>query len=283
MEFIQQLRKITKDTGIPLIFDEIITGFRLHPRGAQAWYNVEADICCYGKVVGGGMPIGIVAGKSEYMDALDGGMWQYGDDSFPEAGVTYFAGTFIRHPMALVAVKAVLEKLNQEGPALQADITRRTAIFSEQINRHYHRLGVPLEITYFGSVILPRFYGNPDFEGLFYHHLRYNGVHIWEGRPGFLTTSHSDDDMQTMIDAFVKTAETLIEKGFFPEALDRDSENYDWTPAQREIWLVLNKGDDAIGAYNEQIIFEFNEELDQRLLEGIDPGRVLMLGNSGGA
>jgi amino acid adenylation domain-containing protein len=266
-EFIQQLRTITREAGIPMIFDEIITGFRLHPKGAQAWYDVEADICCYGKVVGGGMPIGVVAGKAEYMDALDGGPWQYGDDSFPEAGVTYFAGTFIRHPLAIAAVNAVMLKLKHDGPALQENLSRRTAIFAEEVNRHFHRLGVPVEITYFGSVILPRFYGNPDFEGLFYHHLRFNGIHIWEGRPGFLTTAHTDQDMQTMVDGFVKAAQTLIEKGFFPEAGGRQPENYPWTAPQREIWAVLNHGDAAIGAYNEQIIFEIEAPIDHRVLE----------------
>ncbi len=267
MEFVQQVRKITQDTGIPMIFDEIITGFRLHNKGAQAWYDVEADICCYGKVVGGGMPIGIIAGKSEYMDALDGGMWQYGDDSFPEAGVTYFAGTFIRHPLALVAVKAVLEKLKAEGSALQAAVTRRAAVFAEEVNRHFHRLGVPIEITYFASVILPRFYGNPDFEGLFYHHLRYQGIHIWEGRPGFLTTEHSDADIRIMIEGFVRAAEILLEKGFFPEAEQRKAQVFPWTRPQSEIWLTLKMGVGASSAYNEQIIFDLAGELDQQVLE----------------
>ncbi len=266
-EFVQQVRTITREAGVPMIFDEIITGFRLHNKGAQAWYDVEADICCYGKVVGGGMPIGIIAGKSEYMDALDGGMWQYGDDSFPEAGVTYFAGTFIRHPLALVAVKAVLDKLKAEGSQLQAAVTRRAALFAEEVNRHFHRLGVPVEVTYFASVILPRFYGNPDYEGLFYHQLRYHGIHIWEGRPGFLTTAHSDADIQQMVDAFAKAGETLIANGFFPESQQRQPEVRPWTPPQQEIWLTLMMGDAAGSAYNEQIIFDFAGPLDQQVLE----------------
>ena len=70
-------------------------------------------------MVGGGLPIGILAGSAEFMDALDGGMWQYGDDSFPETGVTFFAGTFVRHPLALAADHAVLKHLKETGPALQ--------------------------------------------------------------------------------------------------------------------------------------------------------------------
>ena len=102
-----------------LIFDEMITGFRLHPGGAQAWFDVQADLVTYGKVVGGGMPIGIVGGKAALMDALDGGMWNYGDNSFPEVGVTYFAGTFVRHPLALAASLSVSHHLRDSGPELQ--------------------------------------------------------------------------------------------------------------------------------------------------------------------
>ena len=116
-EFLQQLRDFTEEAGIALIFDEIVTGFRIHPGGAQAHFGIKADIATYGKIVGGGLPIGVIAGKSQYMDALDGGFWQFGDDSVPEVGVTYFAGTFVRHPLALAAAKAVLQHLKQSGPA----------------------------------------------------------------------------------------------------------------------------------------------------------------------
>ncbi len=102
------MRRLTQKSGTALIFDEVVTGFRSHPGGAQAWFDVRADIATYGKVVGGGMPIGIIAGRAEYMDAFDGGIWQYGDDSIPEAGVTFFAGTFVRHPVAMAAALAVL-------------------------------------------------------------------------------------------------------------------------------------------------------------------------------
>ncbi len=97
-----------------------MTGFRVHPGGVQALFGIRADLATYGKVVGGGMPIGILAGRAAFMDALDGGMWQYGDDSFPETGVTFFAGTFVRHPLALAAAHAVLKHLKQEGPRVAA-------------------------------------------------------------------------------------------------------------------------------------------------------------------
>jgi glutamate-1-semialdehyde aminotransferase len=58
------LRQLTQAAGIALIFDEVLTGFRIHPGGAQAWFGIEADLATYGKIVGGGLPIGVVAGKA---------------------------------------------------------------------------------------------------------------------------------------------------------------------------------------------------------------------------
>ncbi len=104
-EFLRELRKMTEKAGTALIFDEVITGFRVHPGGAQALFGIAADLATYGKVLGGGLPLGVVAGKRAFMDALDGGAWRFGDDSFPETGVTFFAGTFVRHPLAMAAAR----------------------------------------------------------------------------------------------------------------------------------------------------------------------------------
>ncbi|HZX68207.1 MAG TPA: aminotransferase class III-fold pyridoxal phosphate-dependent enzyme, partial [Candidatus Elarobacter sp.] len=82
--FLTEVRAITERAGTALIFDEVVTGFRVDPGGMQAVMGIRADLVTYGKVVGGGLPIGILAGKAKFMDALDGGMWSYGDDSFPQ-------------------------------------------------------------------------------------------------------------------------------------------------------------------------------------------------------
>ena len=87
-EFLEELRKITQENGTVMIMDEMITGFRIHQGGVQAYFNIKADIVTYGKIVGGGMPIGIVAGSSKYLDAVDGGVWQYGDQSYPGKDIT---------------------------------------------------------------------------------------------------------------------------------------------------------------------------------------------------
>ncbi len=82
-EFLHEVRDITAKSGCCLIFDEVITGFRTALGGAQELFGVRADLATYGKVIGGGFPVGVIAGKREFMDALDGGPWQYGDDSIP--------------------------------------------------------------------------------------------------------------------------------------------------------------------------------------------------------
>src|SRR6201999_3993623 len=106
---------ITANHGAALIFDEVVTGFRTHPGGMQAVFGIKADLATYGKVVAGGLPVGVLTGRPEYMNALDGGMWQYGDHSFPEAGVTFYAGPFMRHPLARAAVRASMLHVKEMG------------------------------------------------------------------------------------------------------------------------------------------------------------------------
>ena len=127
LEFLREVREITEAAGTCLIFDEVDHRLPLAPGGARRLFGIQADLASYGKVVGGGFPIGVIAGKREFMDALDGGHWQYGDDSVPTVGVTYFAGTFVRHPLALAAAKASLVHLKQRRPGLQERLNRTTA------------------------------------------------------------------------------------------------------------------------------------------------------------
>src|SRR5581483_2792845 len=147
-----ELRALTEESDTALIFDEVVTGFRMHPAGMQAIFDIRADLATYGKVVGGGLPIGILAGKSRFMDALDGGAWQYGDDSFPEVAPTFIAGTFVRHPLAMAAVLAVLRRLKEQGPALQAALTRRTAALTKRLNEELRRRGITSRIESYGSM-----------------------------------------------------------------------------------------------------------------------------------
>jgi iturin family lipopeptide synthetase A len=215
-EFMHALREITAQAGCALVFDEIISGFRCHPRGAQGYFGVDADIVTYGKVIGGGMPIGAVCGKAEYLDALDGGMWQYGDGSFPEVGVTFFAGTYIRHPLTMAASWAVLNYIKSQGPALQETLNARNAAMVGELNSFFTRSGVPLRLENFSSLFLPHFDDEIKYGGLLFLHLREKGLHLWEGRPCFLSTAHTEDDVAFIIRVFKESVRELQVAGFLP-------------------------------------------------------------------
>lgn len=197
-EFLHELRRITEDFGAALIFDEMIFGFRVHPAGAQHHFGVRADLCTYGKVVGGGMPIGVVAGRARFMDAVDGGHWQYGDDSAPRTRTAFVAGTFNNHPLSMVAAKAVLGHLQAAGPELQAALNARTAAMAGRLNRIFETEQVPIRCLHFSSLF--RFDFAEDCEVLNYHLLR-QGVFVWEGRNCFLSTAHTDADVDFIVEA----------------------------------------------------------------------------------
>ncbi|WP_207001556.1 type I polyketide synthase, partial [Trinickia mobilis] len=212
-EFLHDLRALTHDTGIALIFDEMITGFRLHPGGAQAWYGVKADLATYGKVVGGGMPVGLVAGSAKFLDAVDGGQWQYGDMSYPKETTTFFAGTFCKHPLMLVAAREVLRKLIAEGPELQERLNERTSKLVDVLNDILADTNLPIRVVHCGSLF--RLEATVNIDLLFYH-LVAGGLYIWEGRNMFLSTAHSDADISRIVEIFEKSVQALIDGGFFP-------------------------------------------------------------------
>ncbi|MEV7003225.1 amino acid adenylation domain-containing protein [Streptomyces sp. NPDC093982] len=212
-EFLRQVQEITDQSGTCLIFDEVITGFRSDLGGAQALFGVRADLACYGKVIGGGFPIGVVAGKRSYMDALDGGMWRYGDDSTPTVGVTYFAGTFVRHPLALAASSAVLDHLKRDDNHLQPELNARTAAMAATMNSFCHQIGAPLKIQQFSSLWRVAWREDHPLQGLLFPMMRSRSVHILENFPCFLTTAHSEQDIEIVISAFKESVRHLQQGG----------------------------------------------------------------------
>ncbi len=221
--FLHELRQLTKESGISLIFDEIITGFRIHPGGAQAYFGIEADIVTYGKIIGGGMPIGVIAGKAVYLDAVDGGMWNYGDDSYPMAKTTFVAGTFCKHPLALAAARAVLKYLKIEGPALQQKLNQRTSQFVQTLNGYLEEYEVPIRLENFGSAFFFAYLRNPasaagstaeESMELFRYHLLNRGVFL-VGSSSYLSTAHTDEDINYIIQAVKDSVTELRQEGFF--------------------------------------------------------------------
>jgi amino acid adenylation domain-containing protein len=267
-QFLEALRELTAKAGTALIFDEIVTGFRVHPGGVQALFGIRADLVTYGKVAGGGMPIGILAGKAAFMDALDGGFWQYGDDSYPAAGVTFFAGTFVRHPLTLAATAAVLKHLKATGPSLQERLSERTGRLVDDLNAGFERHGVPAEIHYFGSIFFLKFPAQYHFAPLFYYLMRERGIHIQEGFPAFLTTAHDDADLAKIVEAFDAASAQMMAAGLFgrkPESAGARQGRL--TESQMEIWLSAQLGDAASCSFNESVTLGLRGKLDRQALQ----------------
>ncbi|MGQ9424676.1 amino acid adenylation domain-containing protein [Gilvimarinus sp. F26214L] len=284
--FLTALRAATAESDVALVFDEVITGFRIRPGGAQEYFGIRADLATYGKIVGGGMPIGAIAGSRKYMDALDGGYWTYGDESVPEIGVTYFAGTFVRHPLAMAAARAALLHLKELGPQLQRSINEKTSEFCETVNQYYRLLGFPFKLKNFGSLFKIGFDDSQPLASLFFYKLRELGVHVWEGRPCFITVAHRDEDMDFLERCFMEAADFMLQNSFVRDGSESltaptthrsgGSPNEDVPPpepetgraltakplpdrvlpsteAQREIWLAAQLDVDANCAYNESL------------------------------
>ena len=293
-EFLRELRKITSASGTAFVMDEVVTGFRVHPGGMQAVLDLRADLATYGKVVGGGLPIGVLAGNRRFMDALDGGHWSFGDDSIPEVGVTFFAGTFVRHPLVLAAMWAVLNHLKDSGPALQETLSRRTAALVQRLTDLFESRGVTTKIESYSSWFYFNFHNEHPLAPLLYYHLRERGIHIQEGFPCFLTTAHSDADMERIYQAFEQSLDALQSVGILgtgrqsppalaapmpvtparppvidssPHAALTSLAEVPLTESQLEIWLAAQLGDDASCAFNESVTLSLQGRLDADALQ----------------
>ncbi len=277
MDFIRAIRTLTAENEIAFILDEVVTGFRLAPGGVQQMLGIRADMCTYGKVIGGGHPIGVLSGKAMYLDALDGGAWQYGDDSGPEVGVTFFAGTFVRHPLAMAAARAVLTHLKQQGPALQQELNRKTAALSDSLDAFFQARGVPARIHHFASWFYWTFPSDARLGSLFYYAMRAKGIHIQEGYPCFLTTAHTQTDLDTIERAFRETIVEMQAAGALPStttdpeptpgnrapslhpfALPESPIRVPMTEPQREVFLAAALSDEANCAFNESLTLRLN-------------------------
>ena len=153
---------------------------------------------------------------AEYMDALDGGHWDYGDDSLPTVGVTYFAGTFVRHPLALAAAKATLKHLQDAGPELQLRLTARTTNMVARVNAAMEELGAPFKLVTFASWWRNVLAGDLPYGDLIYVMLRVRGIHILDNFPCFLTTAHTAEDIERVVNAFRESVRELQEADFVP-------------------------------------------------------------------
>lgn len=209
--FLHELREITREAGIALVFDEVLNGFRIHLRGGQGYYGIEADLAAYGKIMGGGLPIGAVAGKARYLDHIDGGQWDFGNDSYPAVPMTFFAGTFCKHPLALRAAHASLHRLKHEGEAIIERTNARTSAFVAKLNAACCDHGVKLRVEHCGSLF--RFPQIKDVE-LLHYALIQRGLYIWEGRNCFLSEAHEVGQLDEAAEVFREVVGELAAHGF---------------------------------------------------------------------
>ena len=280
--FLRELRRITAATGTALIFDEVVTGFRVHPAGVQGLLGITADLATYGKVLGGGMPIGILAGSAAFLDALDGGQWMFGDASVPEVAPTFFAGTFVRHPLTLAAAKAVLAHLNEAGPQLQLTLSKTTADLVARLNTILERRGIRTRVETFASIFYFNLAAEDPLASLLYPLMRLEGVHIAESFPCFLTTAHTVGDIDHIASAFDAALQTLQSVGILASASlpltvlqtpavhvgspQAAPAKFAPTQPQLEIYLAAQFGDAASLAFNESVSVNISAMIDVAVL-----------------
>jgi glutamate-1-semialdehyde 2,1-aminomutase len=176
--FLEGLRKLCDMENILLIFDEVMTGFRLARGGAQELFNVKADIVCFGKIIGGGMPVGAYAACKEIMDYV------------APVGPVYQAGTLSGNPVAMIAGYTLLKELN-DNPNIYTELDEKaTHLKSHIAYRIQITIGTHIEINQIGSMISLHFTDEPviDFESAkkgdndtfkkFFHHMLNHGIYI---------------------------------------------------------------------------------------------------------
>jgi glutamate-1-semialdehyde 2,1-aminomutase len=214
-EFLSELRRITREIGAFLIFDEVITGFRLAPGGAHEFYGVIPDVSTYGKVAGGGLPFGAVGGTAEAMRLME-----YDVDM---ARCILVAGTFNGNPLTTSAGTAVLRRLSKE-PQLYARMNAMGDRFRAEINRFAQARDYPAIATGVGSMFSMHAVRGPvnsvrDLHkgnraagtglGLLY---RKNGLHITPSH-GFMSAAHTDEDVTRLIEIYKSAMEELRAQG----------------------------------------------------------------------
>jgi glutamate-1-semialdehyde 2,1-aminomutase len=199
--FLQGLREICNKYGALLIFDEVMTGFRVSRGGAQEKYNIKPDLTCLGKVIGGGMPVGAFGGKTEIMRHIS-----------PD-GPVYQAGTLSGNPVAMAAGLASLGEIEKDG--LYEQLSRSTKNLAEGIKKVANKHGISMSVNYTGSMFGIFFTDvervtnyqqatncNLEQFNLFYHGMLENGVYFapasYEG--GFVSAAHTDEIVQQTLD-----------------------------------------------------------------------------------
>ncbi len=204
--FLESLREITRREGALLVFDEVITGFRVAYGGAQSLFGVAPDLTCLGKIIGGGLPVGAYGGRRDIMEML------------APLGPVYQAGTLSGNPLAMAAGLATLRELR--APGFYERLETPSAKLVEGVGRAAARAGVPLRLNRVGSMRTPFFVDAPvtDYESArradtvryarFFHAMLERGVYLAPSQfeAVFMSSAHGDEE----IDATITAAKTVF-------------------------------------------------------------------------
>jgi glutamate-1-semialdehyde 2,1-aminomutase len=207
--FHEGLRKLCDEEGIIFIFDEVMTGFRLAPGGAQEKLNIMADLVTYGKVIGGGMPVGAFGGKKEIMQHI------------APLGNVYQAGTLSGNPIAMIAGYTMLKEL-KSNPSIYKELEEKTIYLRDGLNKVLSAWGKSYVINQFGSMISIHFSNQPvtDFETAssannelfkkYFHAMLRRGIYLPPSafESWFLNNALTNEDLDKTIEA---TKESLQE------------------------------------------------------------------------
>ena len=208
--FLEGLRTLCTENGILLIFDEVMTGFRLAAGGVQELLNVDADIVCFGKVIGGGLPVGAFAARNEIMNFL------------APLGPVYQAGTLSGNPLAMAAGLAMLKALNGDKEVFER-LAAKTAYLHVGIDKVFKEHNIAFTINRIGSMISIHFDASPviDFKSAakgdnetfkkFFHGMLQAGVYIAPSayETWFITDALTYEDLDFTINAAATVAKTL--------------------------------------------------------------------------
>jgi glutamate-1-semialdehyde 2,1-aminomutase len=208
-DFLPTLRELTRSCGALLIFDEVITGFRVHYGGAQALFGVTPDLTCLGKIIGGGLPVGAYGGRQEIM------RW------VAPAGPVYQAGTLSGNPLAVAAGVETLKALR--SPNVYKKLEAKAAALVEGLAQAARQAGVPFTLTRVGSMLCGFFTDQPvvDFTSAkrsdtqryakFFWGMLERGIYLAPSQfeAAFLSVAHSDADISRTVTAAQAVFKTL--------------------------------------------------------------------------
>lgn len=207
--YLEALRQITRDNDALLIFDEVMTGFRLAPGGAQERFGIAPDLSCFGKVIGGGLPVGAFGGRAEIMDCL------------APLGPVYQAGTLSGNPLAMAAGIAALDELTRVNAYEQLETSG--AALEAGLKDAARAAGIPVQLNRIGSMFCAYFTDTPVHNladamksdrarfARYFNGMLDSGVFIAPSQfeAGFLSTAHSPADIDATIRAASKVLKTL--------------------------------------------------------------------------